>query len=237
MSWFSEGYDVVEKESQRIEEAMNKNFVPNFILKEDEEAKIIFLTTEPVNFYEHYLKAQNRYFTCSQNDCPLCEMGNKASYRGAYLVLDTRYEEWVDKKTNEKKSRQNTIKVMKHGVKALKQIKKQHAKRGLDKFAWEIARTGSGTDTSYGFIPEDLDEVMDGVKMPTADEIAEAKKAMLENLAPKDRQFILDVLAGRTPSNNGGQATPPQQTNTTPQGGFSSDVGDDDSDGGVLRFI
>lgn len=236
MSWFSEGYDVVEQESKRIDEAMNKSFVPNFILKEDEEAKVVFLTTEPVNFYEHYLKAQNKYFTCSQDGCPLCEMGNKASYRGAYLVLDLRYEEWVDKQ-GKKQSRQNTIKVMKHGVKALKQIKKQHAKRGLDKFAWEIARTGSGTDTSYGFIPEDLDEAIDGVKMPTAEEIAEAKKTMLENLAPKDRQFILDVLAGRTPSNNNTQSAPPQlnteQTNTQPD--FSSDA-DDDSDG-VLRFI
>ena len=120
---------------------------------------------------------------------------------------------------------------------ALDHIKKQHAKRGLDKFAWEIARTGSGTDTSYGLIPEDLDEAIDGVKRPTAEEIAEAKKTMLENLAPKDRQFILDVLAGRTPSNNNTQSAPPQlnteQTNTQPD--FSSDA-DDDSDG-VLRFI
>lgn len=233
-SWFNEGYEAVEQRSKELEEQQNRSFIPNFILKEDEEAKIIFLTDKPINFYEHYVKSLNRYFTCSQKDCPLCDTGNKPSYRGAYLILDTRYEEWTDRE-NKKQSRQNTVKVMKQGIKALKVIKKHEEKRGLKKFAWEIERTGSGTDTTYTLLPEDLEEVTNGIKMPTEEEIAEAKKLMLESLAPKDRNTILDILAGRNPQNNGGGNASPQnqQPNVS---GFSTDL-DEENDPEILRFM
>ena len=226
MSWFNEGYEQVEKRSKELEEQQNSgNFVPNFILKADEEAKILFLTENPVNFYEHYVKALNRYFTCSQNNCPLCDTGNKPSYRGAYLILDTRYEEWTDKE-NKKQSRQNTVKVMKQGIKAMKVIKKHQEKRGLLKHGWEIERTGEGTDTTYTLLPMDKDELTEGIKVPTDEESAEAKKKMIDNLAPKSREDILDILAGRTPggNNGGGQQSPPPNTGSFETEGSNENV-------------
>lgn len=232
VSWMSEGYDAVEKRSKELEEQQNSNYIPPFILKEDEDAKILFLTDKPVNFYEHYVKSLNRYFTCSQDNCPLCDTGNKPSYRGAYLVLDTRYEEWVDKE-NKKQSRQNTVKVMKQGIKALKVIKKHEEKRGLKKYAWEIERTGSGTDTTYTLLPESYEDIAEGIKIPTDEEIAELKKTMIEGIAPKDRNTILDTMAGRAPQQNNGGNSNPQQNQA---GGFSTDL-EEDNDPEVLRFM
>ena len=118
-SWMSEGYEAVENRAKELEESMNnEGYSPNFILQPNEEATIIFLTDAPINHYQHFLKAQKRYFTCSQTpDCPLCATGNKPSFVGAYRILDTRSEEWIDKK-GEKHTRQNTIKIMKQGIKA-----------------------------------------------------------------------------------------------------------------------
>lgn len=233
MSWFSTGYDAVEKRSKELEEQQNKNYLPAFFLKEDESATIIFLTDEPINYYHHYVKSLKRYFTCSQDgNCPLCDTGNKPSYVGAYLVLDTRYEEW--EKDSQKYSRQNTVKIMKHGIKALKQLKKHNEKRGLKNFAWEIDRTGSGSqDTTYAFTPVPLDDVANGIKLPTPEEIKELKEKMIESIKPKDRNALLDILAGRSPQNN----QPTTQAPSSTPSSFTSDLDSDDDDVPIFKFM
>lgn len=235
MSWFSEGYEAVDQRAKELDEQQNQNFIPNFILKEDDFAKILFLTNAPLNFYEHYVKSLNRYFTCSQNNCALCDAGNKPSYRGAYLILDTRYEEW--EKDGQKKTQQNTVKVMKQGIKAMKVIKKHEERRGLLKHGWEVERTGSGTDTTYTFLPMDINELTDGIKVPTPEEIEAAKQTMMEAIKPKSREDILDILAGRTPQSNRGQQNQQQnqQQNNNNNGGFSTNI--DDDEGRVLSFM
>lgn len=237
-SWFTEGYETVEKESARLDEQMNSTFLPQFRMKADEESNIIFHTLTPVNFYQHYVKSLNRYFTCSQKDCPICDIGNKASYTGAYLITDTRYEEWEDKK-KVKQTRKNGLKVMTHGIKALKVIAKQASKRGLDKFGWELARNGEGTDTTYSFIPVDLAELIEkeGVKMPTADELKKAKEDMLKQLAPLERGKIMDILAGRTSTSNTSNSGSGGAASGGSEGGNFKVDQSQDADEGVLRFV
>lgn len=234
-SWFSEGYDLVDQEAKRLEEMMNRSFIPIFKLKDQEDAKIIFLTDTPLTFYEHYVgnRRNGRTFTCPQDgNCPICDMGNKPSFRGAYLVLDTRYEKFT-RSNGEVVEQQHTIKVMKHGIKTLKQIKMLKEKRGLFKYGWEVTRTGEETDTSYSFLPVDLKELVDlvGDKMPTKEDVAKAKETLMESLKPKDRQAVLDYLSGRNGGNNNASSTP---STATPN--LNPDINTED-DGPILKFL
>ena len=90
----------------------------------------------------------------------------------------------------------------------------------MKNFAWEITRTGSGTDTAYSFIPVPLDDVVNGIKLPTPEEIEQLKLQMIKQIEPKSPEYIADILAGRTTS-NGGNKQP---------GGMEEDPG-------VLRFL
>jgi len=186
MSWLAEGYERVRERSKQLEDQMNKSFVPTFILREGEEADIRFLTEEPITFYEHFVPGLKRSFTCSGSaDCPLCGSGNKPSFRGAYLIIDTRTDEWEDKETGEKKTRKDSVKVMKHGIKALQVLDRKNQKKGLKKFDWNVSRTGSGTTTAYDF------EAIDPLTIEEPEELPDLK----EVLAPQDRQYIIQQLA------------------------------------------
>jgi hypothetical protein len=199
-AWASVGYQAVEQRSQEIERAMTRqNYLPSFILKGDEEAVIRFLTYEPICINEHFLpnaKGQKN-FTCLQGtgeECPLCAAGLKPRFVGAYIILDTRHESW--EKNGEKKTRENTIKLAKWGVRSLKVISKMHSKRGLASFDWEATRTGSGTDTQYTFLPTDK------VELPA--EVLEAIKGtnwqerLLEEIKPMSNSDLRVILAGGT---------------------------------------
>ena len=208
-SWFTQGYHKVREVGKRLDEQLNQVYLPTFFLKEGEDAKILFVTDEPFTFYEHFLKGLKRSFTCSQTrDCPLCGVGNKPSFKGGYLIIDTREEEWTDKESGEKKRRKNTLKVMKHGIRALQVLDRKNQKKGLLNYAWVVTRTGTGNNTQYDFEDEPIPA---GVKIPTE----------LPNLAdvlkPKDREYLIQQLAQI------GHGQP-----------ISVNVGDEDE--GVIRF-
>jgi len=208
--WLTEGYEKVRQRGKQLEDQMNRAYLPTFRLAENEEANIRFITDTPVTFYEHYIPGLKRTFTCPQTqDCPLCGTGNKPSFRGAYLVIDTRHEEWEDQETGEKKSRVNTLKVMKHGIKALQVLDRKHQKKGLKQFDWNISRTGTGTTTTYDF--EAIDKI-EGIPEP------EEIPALRDILAPREREFIIQQLAKI------GHGTP----------GTPIDVGEEDE--GVVNF-
>lgn len=214
MSWFSTGYEKVEQRAKEVEEALNREYIPEFFLTSDQEAAISFVTSEPFNFYQHYLQQSKRYFTCSQDgNCVLCASGNKATFSSAYLIVDHRYETWADKKTGEKKERQNTLKLAKFGIRAAKALAGLNKKRGLGNFAWEITRTGSGNDTIYTFLPSmDIQKITPELKKTT-------NELMMEALAPKPRDQLLKVLSGSGVvlggQQGGGQQTGQQQNQGT----------------------
>ena len=106
-SLFQRGYDPARAEKHRQDEAREQSSkrLYNLFLKEDgDEATVRFLTEEPVNFYAHNIKTTRggkefyEMVACSQDDnCEICEDGDKPSYKGAYLVYDRRTFEKKDK--------------------------------------------------------------------------------------------------------------------------------------------
>lgn len=185
--WFDEGYDKVQEEAKRVEEAMNREWVPSFWLRDGDEARVTFLTDEPVTFYEHWEPTLEGTFTCTQDDdCPLCQAGNKPSFRGAYLVVDHRKDEWEDDK-GETQTAQYQVKIMKHGVRALQVLQKKHERKGLKKHDWLITRTGTGSSTQYDFESYPRDE---SIPLPDPDNIPDIR----EVVKPLPRQTILQKL-------------------------------------------
>lgn len=213
MSWFSKGYTKVKEVSKRIEEALSQEYIPSFFLKDGEEATVRFLTDEPLTFYEHFVKGINKSFTCPQTpDCPLCAIGNKPSFRGAYLIIDQRSESWEDKQTREQKSRVNTVKALKMGIRALQVLDRKNAKKGLLNHDWVVSRTGQGNNTIYDF--EDVQRVA-GITLP------EKLPNLEESLKPRDREYLLQQLA------QAGKGTPSYQNPI-------ENLGDEDE--GVINF-
>lgn len=214
-NWFGEGFEAVRARAQQIEEARNQVYLPNFFLKDGEEASVTFLTVKPFTFYQHFLKGIDASFTCSQAaDCPLCGIGNKPTFQGAYLIIDHRHEEWVDKQSGEKKSRQHTLKIAKYGIRALQVLDRKNQRKGLENFSWNVSRTGSGNDTQYDF--EDVDKI--AFPMP------ENIPALKDILKPREREYLLQKIA------SSGAGTP-GLAKTNP-----INLGGDDENEGVISF-
>ena len=104
MGLFKRGYEAQREELARQEEArenMGKKLWRFFLPQPEKrqrstEADVRFLTEEPVNFMEHTMKERDngkevyRHYTCTGDNCPLCEGGDRPSFKGAYLLVDHR---------------------------------------------------------------------------------------------------------------------------------------------------
>lgn len=236
-NWFSQGYEKVEQRNKEIEEAMAGS-LPNLIIKENDEGVYVsFLTSNPITFYEHFLPQKKRSFTCPDNGdsskgtCPLCATGNKPSFKGAYLVIDHRYESW--EKDGQKHERQHTLKVAKFGIRVLKSLQKQHDKiikgspvappnpAGLLGVPFEVIRSGKGTDTQYTFNPLQPNEQ----HFPRRYELEAGKdenSTIIDNIKPKSKEKLMEVLGGPVNQGYGApQGQPygaPADFNQQPQG-------------------
>ena len=182
-----QGWDMVEQESERREKLDEREYLPFFKLEDGEEAKVTFLNAAPYVFHQHFVKRMNRAFVCSEeDDCPLCNMGNKASFRGGFLIIDHREDQWKDRESGETKTRQYTLKEMNMSHSTCKIMKKKHDRKGLLEHDWIITRTGKSTNTRYDFEAVEKDE-----SVPMPDEIPE-----LENVyMPPERDWLLQKLA------------------------------------------
>ena len=154
MGMFKRGYDASREEKARQDQAkeqLGKKLWRFFLAEDGEEADVRFLTEEPVNFYEHNIKTgDNKYeqYTCIGDNCPLCADGEKATYKGAYLVVDRRDYEYKDSNGN-KKTGGNTVKLYVQGMKVVSQLDRISSKYGLSNRDVTIVRLGKGTQTSY----------------------------------------------------------------------------------------
>jgi hypothetical protein len=158
MGMFKKGYKAVEEEKKRQDENQakaGKNIWRFFIADADGEADVRFLTEEPVTFYEHTIKSMRNgkeHFDqalCTQDDnCGLCAQGDKATFKGAYLIWDTRPFEYTD--TNGKKKKANgQMRLYVQGAKILSQVARLSTKYGITNRTITIARLGKGKKTSY----------------------------------------------------------------------------------------
>ena len=154
---FKRGYEASREEKARQDEAREnagKKLWRFFLAKDGDEADLRFLTEEPVNFYEHNVKGVRNgkdvytQYTCTKENCSLCEDGDKPTYKGAYLVVDRREYEYTDK-NGKKQVGKNQVRLFVQGMKVISQLDRISDKYGLSNRDVTLVRLGSGTQTTY----------------------------------------------------------------------------------------
>lgn len=154
MGLFKRGYEASRAEKERQDknrENLGKKLWRFFLSDDGDEADLRFLTEEPVNFFEHNIKkGDNKFeqYTCTGNDCPFCEDGEKATYKGAYLVVDRREFEYTDSNGKKQKGK-NQVRLFVQGMKVVSQLDRISEKYGLSNRDVTIIRLGKGTQTTY----------------------------------------------------------------------------------------
>lgn len=162
---FKRGYEAAREEKKRQDERreqLGKRLFRFFLKDDGDEARVRFLTEEPVTFNEHNIKSvkggKETYNSvlCDSKNCRYCADGDKPSFKGAFLIFDyTPFEVKDDK--GKKKTVKGSVKLYVAGSKVLAQLDRISSKYGLTEREYEISRSGKGTSTSY--IIERTDEV------------------------------------------------------------------------------
>lgn len=186
--WQSQGWNEAEEQVKST-----GTFTRDFFLKENEDATIRILDAEPFNIRDHFVMGKG-WFTCSIEDCPLCERGNKPTSHFVFNVLDKR--EWTDKAGA---THSNEVKLWRVGVKLLRLLGKKQARKGpVNSYDITVSRLGAGTNTTYDIDIED-DTIGTEVKLPEGQELYDRD----EVLQPKNRSELLGILTGETPADSG----------------------------------
>ena len=156
---FRKGFSANREEKARqekMQENMGKKLFRFFLSGDGAEADLIFLTEEPITFHEHNIKGlkngKDHYYqyTCTGDDCELCEDGDRPSFKGAFLVYDQREYEYTDKNGKKQKS-EGSVKLLVFGTKVVSQLDRISSKYGLSGREITCVRLGTGTATSYTF--------------------------------------------------------------------------------------
>lgn len=187
MALFKKGYEAARQEKKRQEEVreqMGKRLFRFFLSGDGAEAKVRFLTEEPINFNEHTVKVykggKERYdtFLCTGDEaCPYCAEENKASFKGAFLIWD--YTEFEVKDSNGKKKKvDGSLKLYVAGTRVLSQLDRLSNRYGLTERDYYISRTGTGTDTSY--------------MIERTDDVVPLTKAKITNMLPEKLRDSFD---------------------------------------------
>ena len=217
---FARGYEASRAEKERQDKARENagKRLWRFFLKEDgDEADLRFLTEEPVNFYEHNLKKGDRYeqYTCTGDDCPFCEDGDRPTYKGAYLVVDRREYEYTDNNGKKQKGK-NQVRLFIMGMKVVSQLDRISDKYGLSNRDVTIVRLGKGTQTTYTIergeeekltkkeieqlLPEKLRDEYDGTMDSLMNIVEEQLLMMTKDYEPEDDEEedeVEDTKRGR----------------------------------------
>jgi hypothetical protein len=193
--WNSAGWDNAEEQIKA-----SGGFTRDFFLKENDEATIRILDEEPVNIRDHFVKGKG-WYTCSIEDCVLCESGNKPTSHFVFNVLDKR--EWTDKGGT---AHTNEVKLWRVGVKILRLLGKKQARKGpINSYDITVSRLGSGTSTTYDIDVEDSTIGSDAA-VPEGQELYDRE----EVLKPKERSELLGLLNGEEePSNSFSESAVP----------------------------
>lgn len=165
MGMFRKGFDVSREERKKqetIRENLGRRLFNFFLSKDGDEADIVFLTSEPVNYQVHNVQegGKFKFYTCTQDDnCPFCNDGDNSSYRGAFLIIDKRPYEYTDKNGNKKVNDKGSIKFFSQGVRVISQLDRINTKYGLARREITMVRLGSGTQTTYTLERGDKQEI------------------------------------------------------------------------------
>ena len=207
-SLFKRGFKALEEEKKRQSEYQkNKSGIYRMYLKEG-EANIIFLTEEPVNFYEHSVRNTRNgkeYFdsvTCLGDDCHLCNTGDRPSFKSAWLILDLRPYEYEDKKTGQRKTLEKQLKLYVVGTKTAGVLQRKSQRYGLLNTEYILERIGKNTDTTYTLDKEgkyDVDE----------SEINEMLPECYQEMYDGTPESLMDIIESEIIKNapNGGESS------------------------------
>lgn len=178
--WTNSGWENAEEQIRA-----SGSYTRDFFLKPNEEGIIRVLDSEPQNIRDHFVN--KGWYTCSGDDCVLCENGNKPTSHFVFNVLDKR--EWTDKAGVK---HTNEVKLWRVGVKLLRLLGKKQARKGpINTYDILISRLGAGQDTTYDI---DVDEDSKGtpIELPEGAELYDRESV----LAPKTRSELLSIISG-----------------------------------------
>ena len=158
MAKFRRGFSHAKEEVKRMEKeraSWGKKLYEFYLSADGDEADVVFLNEEPVECFVHNRVARRggkEFFdtvVCTRDaDCPDCENGEKATYKGAFLVIDTRPYEGKDA-SGKKKTVPYTLRFYLPGVRVVTALERISSKYGLLNREVNISRSGKGPQTSY----------------------------------------------------------------------------------------
>ena len=170
MAIFSRGFDAMKKNEEKSKMQSGGSQIWRLFLSNDgDEAPIIFLNEQPINFYEHAVQKKRNgkdYFenvVCTGANCDHCDNGSRPSPKSAWLVIDQRTNTFKDREGNEK-TVENQIRLLVQGTKFASVCDRMSSKYGLTDREWTFVRMGKGKQTSYTLergdeLDLDLDEI------------------------------------------------------------------------------
>jgi hypothetical protein len=200
MSLFNKGYKAVAKEQERqeaIKESLGRRLNQFFLTAKDDEASVIFLTTEPITFKAYNIKKMSNsgkeYFdmvVCTNEAKQNDKYGSKPSFKGAFLIFDTRPVNYTAQDGKEV-NKDGQVRLYITGITNLPKLERCESKWGLADYVWEISRTGTGKSVSYSF---DRGEKLADTDYADKDFVAELPKTLAEEFGDDFEALLEDQL-------------------------------------------
>lgn len=198
---FKRGFNAMNEEEERRKKAAEakRGKLWRYFLKEgDEDVPVLFLTSDPICFWEHTVQEGGRYnnVPCIGEGCPHCAT-KKPSYVGAWLVVDRREYTYKDQNQKEQTGK-DRIKLLVRGTTTGAQLQRLDKKYGLLDYEWFVTRTGTGTNTVWNFDRGDNLELTDK-------QIQQLRAQLPEKY--RDMDFY-DIILAQIESDNDEVSTP-----------------------------
>ena len=204
-SWMSSGYSAVKKQVITSKNRKSKSWIPEFWIKDGEDADIRILT-EPICINSHRVPTGRKVpdnFTCLEGTgepCILCEAGEKTyqrQWQSCLAIIDRRTEEWTDRQGTQHKHK-NRVKLWRCGIRVAGVLEKITSKKGdLRQFEIEVSRTGAGQASTYMF------DVGEKCLLSSKDKEARDKFDVIDIIKPKSRKELIASIAGLAEGGDG----------------------------------
>ncbi len=178
--------DVADIQEKARNEAYSKKYLGHLPIKKDELVLVRFIDTEPLTFYQHYVKdpvlnegkGAFRNLTCSRDGCPVCAaktQWSKPRWVGAYRVIH------LDDPAGPR------MRVFSKGVIALTLLEKKQRRlkeegRDINQSDCEIDRSGEGMKTIYTFEFKQPTPAVEAYEYPENIDLVEFFKIDMESL-------------------------------------------------------
>ena len=149
------GFNAVKEEEARrekVKELKRGKLFRFFVPKGMKDIPVLFLTEEPINFWEHSIPQGGNKFVqipCIGDGCPHCEEG-KPRFVSAWLVVDRTEFSYKDQSGAEKTGK-DRIKLLVRGMTDAAILENKSQKFGLTKYDWTVTKVGTGTSSSMQF--------------------------------------------------------------------------------------